>query len=369
MKILIINCGSSSLKFRLLYVNENETDQTDFESLADGIIDKIGMRGTTKFQTNDGQTCSETSDVKDHGEAVIKALKLIDSAGLLKSVQLDAIGHRVVHGGSTFIEPTLINDAVIEGLEDISRLAPLHNLPAINAIKTIRESLGNDVPMVAVFDTTFHSSLPEKAYTYAIPRDMADKYNIRRYGFHGIAHRFMAERCAAILGKTMNELKLITLQLGNGCSATAVAEGCSVDTSMGFTPLEGLLMGTRCGNIDPSLIGFLTRRENVNVEQVEHWLNTQSGLLGIAGTRDMQKLLEAEEGGDLKAALAVDMFCYGVCKYIGAYLAALNGANAIVFGGGACSHLFRAGLVRHSHRPRSKQCVYRNRGIDNYRYR
>ncbi len=334
MKILIINCGSSSLKFRLFYVNGNEKDQTDFEILADGIFDKIGMRGNIKFRTSNGQANSETVEVKDHGEAVIKALKLIESSGLLKREKIDAVGHRVVHGGNTFVEPTLINDSVIEELDDISRLAPLHNLPAVDAIKTIRKSLGSDVPMVAVFDTAFHSSMPEKAFTYAIPRDLADKHSIRRYGFHGIAHRYMAERCAAILGKALNELKLITLQLGNGCSATAIAEGRSVDTSMGFTPLEGLIMGTRCGNIDPSLIGFLTRRENVNVERVEHWLNTQSGLLGVSGIRDMQKLLEAERGGDLRAALALDMFCYSVRKYIGAYIAALNGADAIVFGGG-----------------------------------
>ncbi len=254
---------------------------------------------------------------------------------MVKPEKLDAVGHRVVHGGNTFSEPTLINDSVIEKLEDVSQLAPLHNLPAIDTIKTIRKSLGPDIPTVAVFDTAFHSSLPEKAYTYAIPWHLAIKHKIRRYGFHGTAHQYMAERCAALLGKPLHGIKLITLQLGNGCSATAVTEGHSVDTSMGFTPLEGLIMGTRCGNIDPSLIGFLARYENVDVGEVEQWLNTQSGLLGISGgSGDMQMLLEAERVGDSRASLAVDMFCYSVRKYIGAYLAALNGADAIVFGGG-----------------------------------
>jgi acetate kinase len=335
MKILIINCGSSSLKFRLFYVSGNGTEPTDYKNMADGIIDRIGMRGNIRFRTNNGQTYTESVEVKDHGEAALEALKLIDSSGLVKPVKLSAVGHRVVHGGNTYVEPTLINDLVIETLEDISLLAPLHNLPAIDTIKTTRESLGSDVPMVAVFDTAFHSSMPETAYRYAIPWAMANRYHIRRYGFHGIAHQYMAERCAAILGKPISDIRLITLQLGNGCSVAAIAEGYSIDTSMGFTPLEGLIMGTRCGSIDPSLIGFLARNENVDVEEVERWLNTQSGLLGISGgSKDMQKLLEAEKAGDYRTALAVDMFCYSVRKYIGAYFAALNGADVIVFGGG-----------------------------------
>jgi acetate kinase len=232
------------------------------------------------------------------------------------------------------IEPTMLDGSTIAILEDVSCLAPLHNLPAVDAIKTVRESLGADMPMVAVFDTAFHSSLPEKVFTYAIRRDLCNRHGIRRFGFHGIAHRYMSERCALIMNVPAGEMKLITLQLGNGCSATAVSRGRSIDTSMGFTPLEGLIMGTRCGTIDPSIPGFLSQRENVDMEQVEHWLNKQSGLLGIAGTRDMQELLEMEKDGDSWAALAVDMFCYGVLKYIGAYIAALGGIDAIVFGGG-----------------------------------
>ncbi len=241
----------------------------------------------------------------------------------------------MVHGGDLFAEPALIDDEVLAAVEALTDLAPLHNAPSLSAIRAARAALGPGVPMVATFDTAFHRTLPEHASRYAIPLELADKHHIRRYGFHGLAHRYMTERYAAITSTPLEQVKLVTLQLGNGCSATAVEGGRSVDTSMGFTPLEGLVMGTRSGDVDPSLAGFLARREAVDITEVEGWLNTRSGLLGVSGrSADMRELLEAEAQGDARAALAVAMFCYRVRKYVGAYLAALGGANAVVFGGG-----------------------------------
>ena len=233
------------------------------------------------------------------------------------------------------MKPTSINDEVINAIESISHLAPLHNEPALSAMRAARAILGSAIPQVAVFATSFHHTLPERAARYAIPTALAEKHHIRRYGFHGLAHRYMTERYAAIIATPVEQTKLVTVQLGNGCSATAIDGGRSVDTSMGFTPLEGLIMGTRSGDVDPSLAGFLTRAEKVDVGEVERWLNTRSGLLGISGySNDMRELLEAEARGNSLAALAVDMFCYRVRKYIGAYLTVLGGADAIVFGGG-----------------------------------
>jgi acetate kinase len=241
----------------------------------------------------------------------------------------------VVHGGDRFVEPTLIDDEVIDAIEGLGELAPLHNEPSLRAIRAVRAALGPSLPMVAVFDTAFHHTLPERAWRYAIPQELAAKHHIRRYGFHGLAHRYMTERYAAITATPLSRVRLVTLQLGNGCSATAVDGGRSVDTSMGLTPLEGLMMGTRCGDVDPSLVGFLARREAADVGEVEGWLNTRSGLVGVSGrSRDMRELLQAEQQGDARAALAVDMFCYRIKKYIGAYLAVLGGADAVVFGGG-----------------------------------
>jgi acetate kinase len=248
---------------------------------------------------------------------------------------MGAVGHRVIHGGDEFTEPVLIDDKVIAAIDALSELAPLHNQPSLNAIGAVREMLGRDVPMVAVFDTAFHRTLPTRAYHYAIPQKLAAKHRIRRYGFHGLAHRYMTERYATITATPLEQVKLITLQLGNGCSATAVANGRSVDTSMGFTPLEGLMMGTRSGDVDPTLAGFLARREGVPIADVTNWLNTRSGLLGVSGrSRDMRELLAAEREGDEMAALAIDMFCYRIKKYIGSYLTILNGADAIIFSGG-----------------------------------
>ncbi|HJX61642.1 MAG TPA: acetate kinase [Dehalococcoidia bacterium] len=327
-----MNCGSSTLKFQLIEADGGAAAGRQ-RRLARGIVDGIGGRGVIDFAIEDGESRRRSVAAADHGVATGGVLAWLESVGLLAG--LNGVGHRVVHGGDRFLEPTVIDDEVLEAIEALADLAPLHNAPSLEAIRTARAVLGAGVPMVATFDTAFHRTLPERASRYAIPLELADEHRIRRYGFHGPAHRYMTERYAAITATPLEQVKLVTLQLGNGCSATAIEGGRSVDTSMGFTPLEGLMMGTRSGDVDPSLAGFLARREGVDVEEAEAWLNTRSGLLGVAGrSSDMRELLEAEAGGDERAALAVDMFCYRVRKYIGAYLAALGGADAVVFGGG-----------------------------------
>lgn len=334
MRVLVINCGSSTLKFELTEV-ANQAAHSRGRRLASGVIDSIGGRAAVELQAEGREALHEVADLADHAGAARRVLGWMDGTGLLAAGGLDAVGHRVVHGGDRFVRPTLIDGEVLEAIEALGDLAPLHNEPSLNAIRAAREVLGRDVPMVAVFDTAFHRAMPERASGYAIPPAMAEKHGVRRYGFHGIAHKYMTERYAAITGTPLDGVKLITLQLGNGCSATAVENGRSVDTSMGFTPLEGLMMGTRSGDVDPSLAGFLARREGVDFEEVEGWLNRRSGLLGVSGrSGDMRKILEAETQGDKRAGLAVDMFCYRVRKQVGAYLAALGGAEAVVFGGG-----------------------------------
>jgi acetate kinase len=334
MKVLAINCGSSTLKFQVIDV-EGEAAAGRERRLASGTVDKIGGRAAIEFTAENGERLQEAAPVADHGEATQRLIVWLGSCGFLEPDGLGAIGHRVVHGGEQFVEPTLIDDEAIDAIEAVSDLAPLHNEPSLRAIRAAREALSPAIPMVAIFDTAFHRTMPERASRYAIPQELAAKHHIWRYGFHGLAHRYMTERYVAITSTPMAQVKLITLQLGNGCSATAVEGGRSLDTSMGFTPLEGLMMGTRSGDVDPSLVAFLARREGVSVEAVEGWLNTRSGLLGVSGrSRDMRELLEAERQGDNRAALAVEMFCYRVRKYIGAYLSVLGGAHAVVFGGG-----------------------------------
>jgi len=335
MKILALNCGSSTLKFQLIEIDSEAAAPGQGRRLAGGIVERIGGRAAVDFAVERGERLRRAAVVADHAEVTRHVLDWLASTELLAPRGLDAVGHRVVHGGDLFVEPALIDDEVLAAVEALTDLAPLHNAPSLSAIRAARALLGPGVPMVATFDTAFHRTLPERASHYAIPLDLADKYRIRRYGFHGLAHRYMTERYAAITSTPVQQVKLVTLQLGNGCSATAVEGGRSIDTSMGFTPLEGLVMGTRSGDVDPSLAGFLARKEAVDVAEVEGWLNTRSGLLGVSGrSADMRELLEAEARGDARAALAVAMFCYRVRKYVGAYLAALGGADAVVFGGG-----------------------------------
>lgn len=335
MKVLVINCGSSTLKFQAIELDE-KTPLGQERRLAQGLVEKIaGRGGEFKFTAGGGERLQETCTMTDHGVATRRVLIWLESIGLIGPNGIMAVGHRVVHGGHRLVEPTLLDAEVIEAIEALRYLAPLHNDPSLRSIRAARAMLGPILPMVAVFDTAFHCHMPHRASFYAIPRELAAKHQIRRYGFHGIAHRYMAERYAIITSIPIEQVRIITLQLGNGCSATAVAGGRSLDTSMGFTPLEGLMMGTRSGDIDPHLPGFLAQVEGVEVEEVVDWLNTKSGLLGVSGhSRDMRELLEAEDKGDASAALAVEMFCYRVRKQIGAYLATLGGADAVVFGGG-----------------------------------
>lgn len=327
-QVLAINCGSSTLKFELREISPTGP----IRCVARGTVDRIGGEATLTFHHEGGWSLQEHADVADHGQAVARALRWLADGGGLSSIGL-ALAHRVVHGGAHFTAPAVIEDAVLRAIDSLTELAPLHNGPALAAIRAARTYLGNGVPMVAVFDTAFHRTLPPHASCYAIPLELAEKHQVQRYGFHGLAHRYMAQRYAAIASS--DELKLITLQLGNGCSAAAVAAGRSVDTSMGFTPLEGLMMGTRSGDVDPSLPAYLAEREGVTVADVDEWLNRKSGLRGVSGSsRDMRDLLERERQHDERATLAIDMFCYRVRKCIGAYLAVLGGADAVLFGGG-----------------------------------
>lgn len=320
MHILTINCGSSSLKFKLLRL-----DGDVFIPETSGEISGIGTRPRL---TLDEEAIDKPPPIQTHADAIQAAIALL--AG---KPRIDAVAYRIVHGGPALREPLLLDDASIHQIEAVSELAPLHNRPAVEAIYGAKQALG-DLPMVAVFDTAFHADMPKKASRYAIGWDLAERHAIRRFGFHGLAHQFMAESYADLTGRPLGDLKLITLQLGSGCSAAAILGGRSIDTSMGLTPLEGLIMETRSGDVDPSIMNYLAEREGLSTRAVESLLNEQSGLKGLAGVRDMREVLAAETQGNERAALAVEMFVYRIQKYIGAYLVALGGGDAITFGGG-----------------------------------
>jgi len=310
--VLVINSGSSSLKYQLI---EPDSGQ----SLADGIVERIG---------------EPSSAVADHAAALRMAFDQLSEAGVdLKTCGLAAVGHRVVHGGATFYQPTLIDDAMLGELKQVSELAPLHNPPAVQGIEVARKMLP-DVPHVAVFDTAFFHDLPVAAATYAIDRDLAHKWKIRRYGFHGTSHQYVSEQAAAFLGRPLEDLNQIVLHLGNGASASAIVAGRPVDTSMGLTPLEGLVMGTRSGDVDPGVIGYLCRVAKMSVDEVESMLNQQSGMLGLAGERDFRRLHEMIESGDSAAQLAYDVFIHRLRKYVGAYLAVLGRTDVVSFTAG-----------------------------------
>lgn len=310
--VLVLNAGSSSLKYQLIKPDSSE-------SLADGVIEKIG---------------EPSSLVTDHAAALRVAFEELSEDGIdLKACGLVAVGHRVVHGGATFYRPTLVDDAVIAELNKLSVLAPLHNPPALQGIEVARKMLPN-VPHVAVFDTAFFHDLPAAAATYAIDRELADKWHIRRYGFHGTSHRYVSEQAAAYLGRPYDELNQIVLHLGNGASASATAGGRAADTSMGLTPLEGLVMGTRSGDIDPGIVAYLNREAGMDVQDIASMLNQRSGLLGLAGERDFRRLRELIESGDAAAQLAYDVFIHRLRKYVGAYLAVLGSTDVISFTAG-----------------------------------
>jgi acetate kinase len=343
MNVLVFNCGSSSLKFQVIGLDGSAASGGQDRRLARGLIERIGGEASCVFSTVDGRAVQHTAHIANHEEAVREALKWLASVStagqntpLLDS--LHAVGHRIVHGGAHFRSSVRIDDAVMRGLEPLNELAPLHNPPALKAINACRTVLGPALPMVAAFDTAFHQTLPDYASSYALPYDLTERHGIRRYGFHGLAHRYVTLRYAALTGTPREQVTIITLHLGNGCSASAIQHGQSVDTSMGFTPLEGLVMGTRSGDVDPTVMSYLVHKEGVSMDEVEAWLNTRSGLRGVSGlSNDMRELL-AQAEHNARARLAVNLFCYRARKYVGAYLAVLGGASALVFSGGIGEH-------------------------------
>ncbi|PYN31017.1 MAG: acetate kinase [Candidatus Rokuibacteriota bacterium] len=330
MNVLAINCGSSSIKFGLFAAPASGGRAGVVRRQAGGRIERLGQdKAQLHFETDSGAPLDTAAAVPDHAEGVRRIAEWIRAIGL----PVQAVGHRVVHGGPRFRTPTVLDDTVIAAIHGLETLAPLHNGPSLAGIRGCRAAFGGELPMVAVFDTAFHASLPERAWRYAIPRELADRHGIRRYGFHGISYRAALERYCALAGRPESRATIIALHLGSGCSAVAIENGRSVDTSMGLTPLEGLVMGTRSGDVDPGIVGHLSRAEEVPVAEVERWLNERSGLLGLSSrSGDLRDLL-AHEHDDDRAAIAVELFCYRIRKYIGAYLAALGGAQALVFTG------------------------------------
>jgi acetate kinase len=340
MNVLVLNVGSSSLKFQLVRTDQDRLAHNTDEKLARGTIERLGGEAVLTLRAGSGAVQKTTANLRDHRAAVEYIVAWLVSAdggvGLGGRADIDAVGHRVVHGGERFTRSVQIDDEVLRGIEDTIDLAPLHNPANLRGIAAARAVLGAGVPQVAVFDTAFHNTLPDHAYLYAIPYQLYRRYKIRRYGFHGTSHRYVAHRWRQLTGTDRDRTRLVTLHLGNGCSACAIVNGDSVDTSMGFTPLEGLVMGTRSGDIDPAVLDYLSGKEGLSLPEAEALLNKQSGLLGISGlTNDMRELLaEEREHGDRRARLAIEIFAYRVRKYVGAYLAAIGGADALVFAGG-----------------------------------
>ncbi len=347
MNILVINCGSSSLKFQLIN-SESE------EVIAKGLCERIGIEGSCLVYTPQGGEKQKTeSPMADHTAAIKMVLDALtdEKTGVVKDLaEIGAVGHRVVHGGENFSQATIIDDEVIKAIEDCNDLAPLHNPANLIGIQACRALMPN-TPMVCVFDTAFHQTMPEKAYLYGIPYEYYEKYKIRRYGFHGTSHSYVSKRAAQVLGAKYEDLKLIVCHLGNGASVSAVKNGECVDTSMGLTPLEGLIMGTRSGDLDPAIIEFLCHKENKSVDEVLTILNKKSGVLGMSKnlSSDFRDLEDAYLAGDENAVRTMDAFCYRVAKYIGAYTAAMNGVDAICF---------TAGLGENSPFVRDKVCEY-----------
>ena len=341
MNVLVLNCGSSSVKFQLIATDLERIEHDADTRLAHGLIERVGGAGIVTF-TAEGKTPKRFAEpIRDTRAAVEMILRwAISEESEISEVgsvaDIHAIGHRVVHGGEQFTRSALITDEVLRGIEDCIALAPLHNPANIQGIVAARTAIGTTVPQVAVFDTAFHQTLPDHAFLYALPYQLYRRHRIRRYGFHGTSHRYVAYRYRKLKGITRDATNIITLHLGNGCSIAAIKGGNSIDTSMGFTPLEGLVMGTRSGDLDASIVDLIATKEGLTSNEVETLLNKQSGLLGISGlTDDMRELIaEAHEHDDRRARLAIEIFCYRARKYIGSYLAAMNGAEAVIFSGG-----------------------------------
>ncbi|AJC73946.1 acetate kinase [Pseudothermotoga hypogea DSM 11164 = NBRC 106472] len=346
MKILVVNCGSSSVKYQFIDMNGEKV-------LCKGLAERIGIEGGRLVHRVNNDKHVIERNMKDHEEALKLVLDvLVDpEIGVIKDLsEIDAVGHRVVHGAERFASSVLIDEEVMKALEENVHLAPLHNPPNILGIKAIQKLLPK-VPNVGVFDTAFHQSMPKKAYLYALPYELYEKYRIRRYGFHGTSHRYVSKRAAEILGRDYYDFKVITCHLGNGASIAAVRHGKSIDTSMGFTPLEGLVMGTRCGDIDPAIVIYLQQNLGMSVEKVYDLLNKKSGMLGLTNnlSSDMRDIEDAAQSGNEIAQLALDIYVYRIAKYIGAYAAAMNGVDAIVF---------TAGVGENSPYVREKVCEY-----------
>src|ERR1700739_869567 len=341
MNVLVLNSGSSSLKFQLIATDMDRIAKNADQRLLRGEVARIGGEAIITLRKADAAQQTLTAPIRDVSAALDFGLRWIvsDKSGLEQvrgPGDVHAVGHRVVHGGERFTESAIIDDDVLKGIEACIELAPRHNPNNIKGILAARGLFGAGAPQVAVFDTAFHHSLPEQAYLYAIPYHLYRRHRIRRYGFHGTSHRYVAFRYRALRGLTREQTNIITLHLGNGCSAAAIRGGSSLDTSMGMTPLEGLVMGTRSGDLDPAIVSVIARKEGMSPSEVDTLLNTQSGLLGISGlTNDMRELqAELKEHDDRRVRLAIELFCYRARKYIGAYLAAMGGADAIVFTGG-----------------------------------
>lgn len=349
MKVLVLNCGSSSLKFKLMETSLRQMKIDADVEIAKGLVEKIGLPGAeVHYYDNKGNYHHEVTSILNHREALSKCVSLLqdEKIGVLKSKsEIDAIGHRVVHGGEYFSESVVIDSKVINVIQECARFAPLHNPHNLEGIRVAMEFFPN-VPNVAAFDTQFHHTIPPQAYLYAIPTYFYYRDGIRRYGFHGLSHCYITYRFSRLIEKPTEEVKLISCHLGNGSSITAVKNGKSVDTSMGFTPLEGLVMGTRCGDIDPEVVIYIMARENLSISETSSLLNKQSGLLGLSGiSNDMRHILEEADKGNLQCKYAFEVFSYRVKKYISAYLGVLNGVDGIVF---------TAGIGENSYRVREK---------------
>ena len=331
MKVLVLNCGSSSIKYKLYDMNGQK-------ELASGGIEKIGLPDSfLKFTLSDGSKQVITQEIKEHTAGIELILKTLTDAkyGAIKSLdQIDAVGHRVVHGGDKFCSSVVINQEVIDKIEECVDLAPLHNPANLKGIYAIQKILPK-VPQVAVFDTSFHQTMPSYAYIYALPYDYYEKYGVRRYGFHGTSHRYVAKRGCEFLGLDLENSRIITAHIGNGGSITAIKNGKSIDTSMGMTPVEGLMMGSRSGSVDPGVLTYLMDKENLSTQQINDIINKKSGLVGVSGvSSDMRDIENAIEQGNERARLAMDMYFYYILKYVSGYIAVLGGVDAIIFTGG-----------------------------------
>ena len=331
MKIFVVNAGSSSLKYQLI-----NSDTEDV--LAKGLCERIGVTGAISHKTADGREYSAETPMPTHSEAfeaVVYALTKSDAKVIDSFDEISAIGHRIVQGGSIFPNSCLVTPEVIDKIEELGALAPLHNPAHVLAIRACIKTFGDKIPQVVVFDTSFHQTMPPKAYMYPLPYEYYEKYGVRKYGAHGTSHRFVSDRVAAIEGKPKKDLKIITCHLGNGCSITAVKDGVCVDTSMGFTPLDGFMMGTRSGTLDPSALTYIAEKEHLSPEDVNTICNKKSGMLGISGiSNDNRDICAAAEAGNKRAQLAIEMQRYEILKFIGSYIAAMDGVDAIAFTGG-----------------------------------